>query len=152
MANNITSIRMFYLACGASVSVWFRSKERLPRNDEERDFQSGIWLSFLFLCSETARKRFATQAIFYFTVYACMVSSMKHDPINQHKIRGHVKIIRLLSISSCSVGKQERRVPHSWLYPVSKLEATRSNIHEVPSKNCYASQYISSLLIQYTTV
>ena len=71
-------------------------KKKKKKKDEERDFQSSIWLSFLFLCSETARKRFAAQAIFYFTVYACMVSSMKHDPINQHKIRGHVKIIKLL--------------------------------------------------------
>ena len=48
----------------------FVYKERLPRNDEERDVWCGIWLSLLFLCSETARKRFATQAIFYFTFYA----------------------------------------------------------------------------------
>ena len=43
-----------WLACVASVSVWFRSKGR-PRNDEERDFQ--FW-PLLVLCFETVRKRF----------------------------------------------------------------------------------------------
>ena len=67
------------IACVASVSLWFRSKER-PWNatsspehfspalemrtrlrgtmDEERDFRlHGVCLSFLVLCSETTRKR-----------------------------------------------------------------------------------------------
>ena len=67
------------LTCVASVSLWFRSKER-PRNatsspeqfslalekgtrlrgtmDEERDFRlRGVCHSFLVLCSETSRKR-----------------------------------------------------------------------------------------------
>ena len=43
-----------WLACVASVSVWFRSKGR-PRNDEERDFR--FW-PLLVLCVETVRKRF----------------------------------------------------------------------------------------------
>ena len=49
------------LACVARVSVSFRSKQRLriwPRAKwSKRHFSSrGLWLSFLVLCSETARK------------------------------------------------------------------------------------------------
>ena len=56
------------LACVASGSVWFPSKER-PRSKKwnvcppprsftySRHFSRGLWPSFLFLCSETARKR-----------------------------------------------------------------------------------------------
>ena len=59
-----------FLACVASVSVWFRSKER-PRNgfavigrarNETSTIFRGLWLSYLILCFETTQKRFATQA------------------------------------------------------------------------------------------
>ena len=90
--------RMFELTCVASISVWFRSKER-PRNgifgfgrarnetrtkkwkrgevsflsswplpSYSRHFSRGLWLSLLVLCSETERKRLLHRLMFEYVV------------------------------------------------------------------------------------
>ena len=59
------------VACVASVSVWFQSKERLrsgifgfgrERNETRDHFTRCLWLSFLVLCSKYRAETFATQA------------------------------------------------------------------------------------------
>ena len=72
------------LACAAILSVWFRSKEKWPRNDEEREFgvlvrrkmerERGLFVSFFFRAAKTENpvpcsllrnrtETFATQAM-----------------------------------------------------------------------------------------
>ena len=76
--------KIFFVAYVASVSVWFRSKER-PRKgifgfDSARSetrakfFSSGLWLLSLVVCSEIKRKRLLRRVIFLWIDFLAIIS------------------------------------------------------------------------------
>ena len=120
-----------WLACVASVSVWFRSKRR-PRNDEERDFR--FW-PLLVRCSETARKRFLRrlksgwQLLIYFTTQMCSTAALRPSRKvtgGTCKNKGHAAAARKRSHQWCvsptlsntkTIG---RMTCHSFLRPIRR--------------------------------